>query len=75
MEAAFGDSWQGVRDVLSAACVKMTRQEILERWPPDYDKEAMTLWRWLSRAVAQGVMRHAGSGRPPDPFRYWLPAR
>src|SRR5260370_30342678 len=33
------------------------------------------LWRWLSRAVAQGVVRHEGSGRPHDPFRYWLPAR
>jgi hypothetical protein len=33
------------------------------------------LWRWLSRAVAQGVVRHEGTGHPHDPFRYWLPAR
>jgi hypothetical protein len=28
------------------------------------------LWRWLSRAVAQGVVPQEGSGRPHDPFRY-----
>jgi hypothetical protein len=76
VEAAFGDSWQAVLDVLSAACAKLTRAEILELWSDDYAKpEATTLWRWLSRAVAQGVVRQEGTGRPHDPFRYWLPAR
>jgi hypothetical protein len=74
VEASFGDSWQGVLDVLNAACAKMTRQEILERWSDDYDKpDTTTLWRWLNRALAQGVVRQEGSGRPHDPFRYWLP--
>jgi hypothetical protein len=61
---------------LNDACTKLTRQEILDKWSDDYDKpETTTLWRWLSRAAAQGVVRQEGSGRPFDPFRYWLPSR
>jgi hypothetical protein len=33
------------------------------------------LWRWLSRAVAQGIVRQEGTGYSRDPFRYWLPER
>jgi hypothetical protein len=76
LEAALGDSWPALLDVLSDACTKLTRQEILDRWPPDYSKpDSSTLWRWLGRAVAQGLARQLGTGRPGDPFRYWLPAR
>ncbi len=76
VEAAFGESWQAVLHILTAAAIRLTRQEILENWPPDYDKpDATTLWRWLSRAVAQGQVRQNGTGRPNDPFRYWLSAR
>jgi hypothetical protein len=76
VEAAFGESWQAVLHVLTAATTRLTRQEILETWPADYGKpDATTLWRWLSRAAAQGVVRQDGTGRQHDPFRYWLPAR
>ena len=76
LEAALGDSWPAVVHVLTDACTKLTRQEILDRWPPDYSKpDSSTLWRWLGRAVAQGLARQLGTGRPGDPFRYWLPAR
>jgi hypothetical protein len=76
VEAAFGDSWQAVLDVLTAACTRLTRQEILEHWSDDYPRpETTTLWHWLSRAVVQGIVRQDGSGRPGDPFRYRLPAR
>jgi hypothetical protein len=76
VEAGFGESWQALIDVLTAACTKMTRQEILNNWSADYDKpDGTTLWRWLTRAVAQGVLRQEGTGRSSDPFRYWLPAR
>ena len=76
VEAAFGESWQAVLDVLASAQRKLTRQEILAQWSPDYDKpDATTLWRWLSRAVDQGQVRQDGTGRPQHPFRYWLPER
>jgi len=76
VEAAVGESWQAVLHVLTAAHAKLTRQEILDHWPRDYDKpNATTLWRWLTRAAAQGLVRQEGTGRPNDPFRYWLPER
>jgi hypothetical protein len=76
MDAALGENWQAVLHVLEGATTKKTRQEILDNWLADYDKpEPLTLWRWLSRAVAQGVLRQEGTGRAHDPFRYWLPSR
>jgi hypothetical protein len=76
VEAALGDSWPAVVHALTEAHSKLTRQEILDNWSPDYSKpDAATLWRWLSRAVAQGIVRQEGTGRPRDPFRYWLPQR
>jgi hypothetical protein len=74
--AALGDSWPVVVQVLTEAHSKLTRQEILDKWSADYDKpDATTLWRWLSRAVAAGIVRQEGTARPRAPFRYWLPAR
>jgi AAA domain-containing protein len=76
LEAALGESWQAVLSVLMSAVIKMTRQEILDQLPAGHDRpEATTLWRWLSRALAQGQIRQDGTGRPNDPFRYWLSAR
>jgi hypothetical protein len=76
LEAALGDSLTAVLHVLSDASTKLTRQEILDRWSADYSKpDSSTLWRWLSRALAQGLVRQEGTGRAGDPFRYWLPER
>jgi hypothetical protein len=76
LEAALGDGWSAVVHALTEAQSKLTRQEILDNWSPDYSKpDATTLWRWLSRAVAGGIVRQEGTGRPRDPFRYWLPQR
>jgi hypothetical protein len=75
-EAALGESWPALVGVLATADCKMTRQEILDQWSGDAPRpEATTLWRWLSRAVAQGQVRQEGTGRPHDPFRYWLADR
>jgi hypothetical protein len=75
-EAALGENWQGALDALTMAQAKLTRQEILDDWPESHEKpQTTTLWRWLSRAVAQGVIRQDGTGLRHDPFRYWLPAR
>jgi hypothetical protein len=75
VEASFGERWQAVLDVLGEASSKLTRQEILEKLPDDDKPDSSTLWRWLARAVAEGVVRQEGRGRPQDPLRYWLPAR
>jgi hypothetical protein len=72
--AALGDGWAVVLQELTKAHSKLTRQEILDNWSADYHKpDSTTLWRWLSRAVAGGIVRQEGTGRSRDPFRYWLP--
>jgi hypothetical protein len=37
--------------------------------------QAKTLWRWLGRAVEQGLVHRSGSGRKNDPYLYWLPGQ
>jgi hypothetical protein len=67
------DDDKAVLFVLEDAVEKLTRQNILDRWPPDFRKpDSATLWRWLERAVARGLVRQEGTGRCNDPFRYWL---
>jgi hypothetical protein len=62
--------------VLDEAPQKLTRDDILAEWPPDFARpNATTLWRWLGRATEQGILAREGSGRKSDPFRYWLPER
>jgi hypothetical protein len=68
--------WQAFRMVLEEARHKLNRTEILSHWPEEYDKpNPATLWKWLDRAVATGMLSHDGTGRRNDPFRYWLPER
>ena len=33
----------------------------------------VTLWRWLDRAVKEGLLKQSGLGRKHTPFVYWLP--
>ena len=69
----FVQSWQVLEGVLLDATHKLTRQEILDSWPADYERpSAMTLSRWLGRAVTQGLVLREGTGRRNDAFRYWL---
>ena len=49
---------------------------MLAEWPADYDKpDPATLWKWLERAVAAGLVAQDGAGRRREPYRYWLPGR
>jgi hypothetical protein len=32
------------------------------------------LWKWLTKAVAEGLVQVEGAGRKTDPYRYWLAA-
>ncbi|MCI0456484.1 MAG: AAA family ATPase [Gemmataceae bacterium] len=73
---AFSASWQRLRMVLEDANGKLTRREILAEWPEDFDKpNPATVWEWLQRAVAQGLVSQEGTGRKNDPYRYWIPGR
>jgi hypothetical protein len=66
-------SWEPLRMVLEDANNKLTRQQIEEEWPADFERPSgSTLWRCLERAVTQGLVLREGTGRKYDPFRYWL---
>ncbi len=76
LEEDFQACWELLRLVLDDAPQKLTRQDILAEWPPDFAKPHPTkLWRWLDGAVQRGLMACEGAGRKADPFRYWLPER
>ena len=65
---------KAVEAVLATARHKLTRQQILEQWHDDLPMpQAKTLWRWLGRAVEQGLLCQSGTGRKNDPYLYWLP--
>jgi hypothetical protein len=72
----FQAHWQVLCMVLEDAHHKLTRQEILDQWPADFDKPTShTLWRWLSHAVDGKLIASEGKGSKRDPFHYWLPHR
>lgn len=73
LDDEFQSNWQVLRGVLEDAPRKLTRQQITDAWPADFEKPARTsLYRRLDHAVAQGLLRHEGAGRRNDPIRYWL---
>ncbi len=72
----FTQGWQVLRMVLEDARFNLTRQEVRDEWPYDFPApDRTTLWRWLDRAVADGLVSRDGTGRKSNPFRYWLPGQ
>lgn len=72
----FTANWDQLRGVLEEATRKLTRRDILDEWPPDFQKPGITaLTAWLKRAAGVGMVACEGSGKKRDPFRYWLPER
>jgi hypothetical protein len=75
LEEEFTQNWTTLRTVLEDAPKKWTRRQVARAWPRDAEPPApATLWRWLERAVGQGLVLREGNGRRNDPFRYWLAA-
>lgn len=72
----YAQGWQLVCDVLAKAKDKLPLKTILQDWPPSVlPPSEMTLWRWLDRAVAQGMVCRDGIGHKTSPYRYWLAAQ
>ncbi|MBX7105562.1 MAG: AAA family ATPase [Gemmataceae bacterium] len=72
----FDDGWPVLRMVMEDALEWLTRKRILAQWPEDHIRpSAITLWRWLDRAVAMGQLERKGSGRRQDPYKYSLPGK
>ncbi len=70
---AFQENWRHLHVLLKDAQKKLTRKEILAHWPPDFPvPDPATLWRWLERAMQEGLVRMDGRGSWRWPYRYWL---
>ena len=73
---AFETGWTVLKIVFEDATERLTTENILRQWPPDYDKPSLrTLRRWLARAVEEKLAERFGLGRCHSPFRYALPGR
>jgi hypothetical protein len=70
----FRAHWQVLRTILAEAIRKFTRDDLLDRWPGRLPDPA-SLYRWLQRAVAMGLLQRDGRGVRNHPFRYWLQER
>ena len=72
----FQENWPVLTMIFEDAPQKLTRQDILGEWPPDFDKPCLnTLRGWLDRAVERSLLACEGTGRKGDPLRYWFPQR
>jgi hypothetical protein len=75
-EPEHADGWGVVLGVLMGAGGRLTRPAIRQNWPPGVPVPSdVTLYRWLDRGVADGLVVRAGTGRKNDPFTYELPGR
>jgi hypothetical protein len=72
-EEAFSANWLILKAVLEQASYRLTWLEIRMRWPASPPPNAATLFRWLERAVADGLVLRDSEGVRRFPFRYWLP--
>jgi hypothetical protein len=71
-DAAFVGGWGILQGILDEAARKLTRREIVAQWPAELQRPApASVWRWLDRAVADGLVRYDGEGTRHSPFRYW----
>jgi hypothetical protein len=71
-EADFASNWEDLLAVLRVASRKLTRAQILEEWPREKRPDPATLYRYLERAVAMGLLCRDGKGTHGHGFRYWL---
>jgi hypothetical protein len=68
--------WAVLRMVLEDASRQLTRRDVLSQWPQDHPKPSpQSLWNWLDRAVAAGLVARDGASHRNAPFLYWLPER
>ena len=70
----FDVAWPVLSMIFDDARQKLSRIEILDEWPADFDKPSPTALRgYLDHAVKHSLLACEGSGRKSDPFVYWFP--
>ncbi len=73
-EPDFEHGWPVLQALLAEAEGPMTRKDIFRSWPGSAVAPArLTLWKWLTRAVREGLVEQTGSGTRREPYRYVLP--
>jgi hypothetical protein len=73
-EPDYEHGWPVLRALLESAEKPLTRRDILRAWPDSAAAPArQTLWKWLGRAVREGLILQDGRGSRKDPYRYLLP--
>ena len=73
-EIDFEHGWPILRSVLEKAEGPMKRRDLLREWPAEcVPPTGQTLWRWLARALKEGLIQRDGDGTKRDPFTYRLP--
>src|SRR5262249_56109175 len=72
----FAEGWERIQSLFATARDKLTLKDVRAALPPDPPPPSeATLWRWLQRALADGLLQRSGTGHKNDPYRYWLPGR
>jgi hypothetical protein len=72
----FREHWLQLLPLFESAPGKLTRRQLRTCLPVGRGAPSdLTLYRWLERAVAEGLLSRDGTGHCMSPFRYWLPAR
>jgi hypothetical protein len=65
----YGAIWQRLRRLFAAAGTALSQREVAGQLAAAGE----TLWRWLSQAVARGLLLREGAGTKVSPYRYRLP--
>jgi hypothetical protein len=72
----FHEHWLVMEPFFASAPDRLTRRELRALLPSGRGTPTeQTLWRWLERAVGEGLLLRDGTGHRNEPFRYWMPVR
>jgi hypothetical protein len=75
-EPAYEQGWPVLQGLLQNAAGPLTRAELVRAWPESAAAPArQTVWKWLHRALREGLVRQQGRGTRNDPLQYSLPER
>ena len=75
VEEEFASHWEVLKGMLAAAPRKLNRKAIHRSWRVAPKPDMRSLYNWLERAFALGLVKRDRAGRRRRPFRYWLAER
>jgi hypothetical protein len=73
-DARFRENWEAVRRLLAGCGGPASAADLLAHWPDDrVVPTRQTMYDWLDRGRADGLVLRTGRGTKGDPFRFALP--